>query len=88
MAYQRKNEKNGLALFLLLLAGIVLGGFIGHLASGISFLKWLDFGYEFGMAKALAIDLKVIFVSFRLTLSITISSIIGVAIAIFVYRKL
>ena len=33
--------KNAWALFLLLLAGIVLGGFIGNLVSGISGLGWL-----------------------------------------------
>ena len=34
--------KNAWALFLLLLAGIVLGGFIGTLADGVPALDWLS----------------------------------------------
>ena len=41
-----KGGKNAWALFLLLLAGIVLGGFIGMLADGVSSLElaqlWTD----------------------------------------------
>ncbi len=89
MAYQRKGEKNGWALFLLLLAGIVLGGFIGHLASGVKFLEWLDFGYQFGMiGDPLEIDLKMIVLTFKLVFNITISSILGVILSIFIYRAL
>ncbi len=89
MAYQRRNEKNGWALFLLILAGIVLGGFLGSLASGVNFLKWLDFGYQFGMiGNPLVIDLKVIVLTFKLVFNITISSILGIILAVFIYRKI
>lgn len=87
MAYQRRNEKNGWALFLLILAGIVIGGFLGHLASGVAWLDWLNFGYRFGMINSpLFIDLKVIEFTFQLVFNITVSSILGVVIAVFVYR--
>ena len=36
--------KNSWALFLLLLTGIVLGGFIGMLAEGVPALSWLGYG--------------------------------------------
>ncbi len=89
MAYQTRNEKNGWALFLLILAGIVLGGFIGHLASNVSFLQWLNFGYTFGMINnPLIIDLKVIVLTFQLVFNITVSSIVGVILAIFIYRAI
>lgn len=88
MAYTRRNEKNGWALFLLILAGIVIGGLIGELASNVVFLEWLNFGYGFKFANPISLDLKVITVMFQLTMDITISSIIGVAIAIFVYKKI
>ena len=35
--------------FLLLLAGIVLGGFIGSLAAGVPFLSWLNYGQTFDL---------------------------------------
>lgn len=89
MSYQRNGNKNGWALFLLVLSGIVIGGFIGSLVSEISYLKWLNFGYQFGMnSEPLVIDLKVVVVTFKILFNITISSILGIALSIFIYRKL
>ena len=39
--------KNYWILLLMLLAGIVLGGLIGHVASGVPALKWLDYGQTY-----------------------------------------
>lgn len=36
------RNKNFWILLLLLLSGIVLGGFLGNLAEGISWLSWLN----------------------------------------------
>lgn len=89
MAYQRKGDKNGWALFLLILAGIVLGGFIGTLAAKVPFLEWLNFGYQFGMIDGpLNLDLKVIDLTIRLVFNITISSLLGIVLAVFIYRRL
>ena len=44
------GSKNSWALFLLILTGIVLGGFIGMLADGVSFLSWLSYGQAFGLS--------------------------------------
>ena len=43
------RNKNFWILLLLLLAGIVLGGFIGNLTAGIPMLSWLSFGQSFGI---------------------------------------
>ena len=40
----RGAGKNGWALFLLILAGVVLGSFISQLTSGVAGLSWLNFG--------------------------------------------
>lgn len=88
MAYSKSNRKSGLALFFLILAGVVLGGFLGSLAEGVSVLSWLNFGFEFGMKTPLALDLKVVFLQFQIMMDITIASLLGIAIAIFVYRKI
>lgn len=80
--------KNYWALFLLLLAGIVLGGFIGSLAEGVSFLSWLNYGQSFGLASPIVLDLGILVVTFGLNIKITIASIIGVLIAIIIYRLL
>lgn len=88
MAYSKRSGKNNWALFWLILAGIVIGGLIGDLTKGISFLEWLNYGKSFGIPEAISIDLRVIQLSFQLIIHISIASIIGVAISIFVYRKI
>lgn len=80
--------KNNWALFLLLLAGIVLGGFIGSLAAGVPFLSWLNYGQTFGFANPIELDLGILVITFGLSIKITIASIIGVLIAIIIYRFL
>lgn len=87
--------KNGKpwVLLLLMLCGIVIGSFIGHLAQGVSWLEWLDYGMNFGIgtesgSNALVLNLGAIVVSFGLTIKISICSILGVVIAFLVYRKL
>lgn len=78
--------KNNWALFLLLLSGIILGGFIGSLAAGVPFLSWLNYGQSFGFASPIVLDLGIMVITFGLSIKITIASIIGVLIAIIIYR--
>ena len=82
------SGKNNWALFLLLLAGIVLGGFIGEMASGVSGLSWLSYGKSFGFQSPIVLDLGILVVTFGLSIKITIASIVGVLVAIFIYRLL
>ena len=51
------GRKNFWILLIMLLAGIVLGGFMGQLANGISWLSWLNFGQSFGLESPLLWDL-------------------------------
>ncbi len=83
-----RTGKNTWALFLLLLAGIVIGGFIGHLTKDISGLWWLDYGRVFGLSKPVILDVGVLVLTFGFTIKITIASIIGIVIAAFIYRKM
>ncbi|PKM95921.1 MAG: DUF4321 domain-containing protein [Firmicutes bacterium HGW-Firmicutes-1] len=87
MAYSRGGVKNGWSLFFLILAGIVLGGFLGSLAVDVPFLNWLNFGYTFGMNDPVAMDLKVVFLQFQISFDISIASLLGIGVAIFVYKK-
>jgi len=85
-------KKNSMVLILLMLAGVVLGGFIGHLAKDISWLSWLNFGQSFGInsadGSAFVLNLGVLTLQFGLQIKITIASIFGIVLAFFVYRKL
>ena len=80
--------KNKWALFLLILAGIVLGGFIGTLAAGVPALSWLNYGQTFGLTSPLVLDLGILVITFALTINITIAGILGVVVAIIIYRFL
>lgn len=80
------RSKNFWILLLLLLAGIVLGGFLGSLAEGTSWLSWLNFGQSFGLDTPLILNFGVLIITFGLSIKITMASIIGVAIALIIYR--
>lgn len=81
-------NKNGWSLFLLLLAGIVVGGFLGYLAQNVSWLSWLNYGQTFGLTSPVKLNIGVMILTFGLTINFNIASILGIVIAIFVYRKL
>ena len=48
VAPKRMKSKNGWVLLIMLLSGIVLGGFIGMLTASVSGLGWLNYGQSFG----------------------------------------
>ena len=80
------SRKNNWILVVVLLCGIVLGGYLGTLASKISFLSWLGYGNTFGLTSPLVLDLGILVLTFGLTITINIASVIGLIIAIIVYR--
>ena len=82
------RSKNFWILLILLLSGIVLGGFLGSLAEGISWLSWLNFGQSFGLTSPLVLDLGILQITFGLSIRITMASIIGVALSLLIYRLL
>lgn len=81
------REKNMWILILFILCGIVVGGLLGNLASKIDFLWWLSYGESFGLSEPISLNLSVIQVTFGLMFKINIASIIGMVLAIFIYRK-
>ena len=89
----RTYGKNNWALFLLILSGLVIGSFLGHLVKDISALSWLNYGINFAIGDTntgdiIAIDLGVILVQFGVRIKITIASVIGAIAAIIIYKKI
>ena len=82
------RSKNGWVLLIMLLSGIVLGGFIGMLTANVSGLSWLNYRQSFGLENPIVLDLGLLILTFGLTIHISIASILGVVIAIIIYRKL
>lgn len=81
------RERNFWILLVFLLSGLVIGGLLGEIASKVDWLWWLSYGQSFGISSPIELDLSVIKISFGLMLKINISSIIGMALAIFIYKK-
>lgn len=81
------REKNIWILLVFLLSGLVIGGLLGELASKIDWLWWLSYGQNFGLSNPIELNLNVITITFGLMFKMNIASIIGMAIAIFIYRK-
>ena len=75
-------RKNTWTCLLLILAGIVVGGFIGTAFPD----TFLNYGQSFGLTNAFVLDLGIIAITLGLTIKITIASIIGIAVALVVYR--
>lgn len=82
------REKNFWILLVFLLSGLVIGGLLGEIASKVNWLWWLSYGENFGISSPIELDLSVIKITFGLMFKINIASIIGMAIAIFIYRKI
>lgn len=87
-----KATKSTWALVLMILAGIVIGGFIGYIVRDVPYLSLLNYGKEFSIGGSnngtLRLDLGILILNFALAVNINIASIIGVIIAIIIYRKI
>ena len=81
------KEKNIWILMIFILSGLVVGGLLGDLAGKVDFLWWLGYGESFGLTSPLELDLSIIKITFALSFKINIASIIGLILAIFIYRK-
>lgn len=82
------KEKNFWILLVFLLSGLVVGGLLGIFAEGIDWLWWLTYGESFGIVNPVTLDLSVLKITFSFMIKINIASIIGMAIAILIYRKI
>ncbi len=82
------RDKSIWILIVFILSGLVIGGLLGDLASKVSGLSWLAYGQSFGLESPLSLDLSIIKITFGFMLNINIASIIGMAIGIFIYRKI
>lgn len=82
------REKNMWILLLFICAGLVIGGLLGQIASQVDWLNWLSYGQSFGIADPFTIDLNVIKITLGFIININVASIIGLAISLFIYKKI
>lgn len=81
------KDKSIWLLVIFILSGLVIGGLLGELATKVNFLWWLGYGESFGLTNPIILDLNIVTITFGLMFKVNIASIIGMAIAIFIYRK-
>lgn len=80
------SSNNFWILFLLIITGAVIGGFLGELFG--NYVPILKFGYNNLGLSTHTWDLKVIKLTFGLVFNINMFSILGIIVAIIIYRKL
>lgn len=85
-----KRGRSVLVLIFLIAFGAVIGSILSELAKGSQYFDWLSFGRQFGIStdNPFTLNLGILSLKFGLMFNITISSIIGVIISIFVYRRI
>lgn len=82
------KEKNIWIFLVFILSGLVVGGLLGELATKIDWLWWLSYSKSFGLENPITLDLSVMQITFALMFKISISSIIGMVLAVFIYKKI
>ena len=82
------RDKSTWIVLLFIFAGLVIGGLLGEVASQVDWLSWLAYGQTFGIQNPFVLELNVLSLTFAFSIYINIASIIGMAIAIFLYRKM
>ena len=82
------KEKNIWILLIFILSGLVVGGLLGELASRVDWLWWLSYSQIFGLQTPITLDLNIMQITFALMFKISISSIIVLVLAVFIYKKI
>ena len=82
------RDKSFWIMLIFILSGLVIGGLLGDLAGSVNGLWWLAFGQEFGLESPLVLNLSILKITFAFMIKINIASILGMAIGIFLYRKI
>ena len=82
------REKNIWILMVFILSGLVIGGLIGEFTKDVDFLWWLSYGQSFGLSNPIELDLNIVQISFGLMFKINVASILGMIIAVFIYKKI
>ena len=77
--------KRTLLLCFYILSGIIVGGLIASLCSGLPMLSWL--AYSNGITVHPVLDLSVLRLDLDLYMGISVAQIITIALAIFLYNR-
>lgn len=82
------SDKKFWIFLIFLFSGIIIGGLLGELASSVSWLSWLSYGNSFGLTQPFVLDIAILQLTFSIMIHLNVASIIGIIIAILIYRKI
>ncbi|MBP3378689.1 MAG: DUF4321 domain-containing protein [Clostridia bacterium] len=79
-------RKNFWLNFFLICIGIVVGSMVAELTAGVGALSWLSYGLDFGLTSPFVLDMSVFHLTLGISVKITISSVIFVALSLVLGR--
>jgi hypothetical protein len=81
------SGKSSIFFVFLVLLGALTGSLLGEMLGDITVLKFLKHVYTIGTSSPVTLNLRVVTFTIGLNLNMNIMSIIGVIVAIILYRK-
>lgn len=72
---------------MIIFMGIILGVFLGEMAQGIEWLKFLSFGKDIGLENPLILNLGFMKITFGFFIKLNIAGILGFIASLFVINK-
>lgn len=81
-------EKGKSFLWFLIILGAICGSLVGNaIGNNFNFLSFLKNSYSIGMTEPVVLNLNVIVLTLGIKFSINIMTIIGIIVAIILYRR-
>ena len=66
----------------LVAAGVVVGAMTAEITAGVKYLSWLSYGLSFGTESPFVLDLKLLRLTFGISVNITVASVFFIALAL------
>ena len=82
----KRSVTTPLAVFIILIIGIVFGGLITYLTRDVASLRWLAIGYDFGLKSPLVLNMEILELTFGINVRINVAVIIGVILSALGYK--
>lgn len=72
---------------MIIFMGIILGVYLGEIASGVEWLKFLSYGQNIGIKNPLYLNLGFLEITFGFICKLNIAGILGFVASLFVIKK-
>jgi hypothetical protein len=87
-----KKTDSVIVLLVILTLGTLIGSVVGEVIGSLAPGGWIEAifskGVNPGLTPPAVLDLKVLTVTFGLTLRVNLASLLGIVLALFIYQKL